>query len=199
MQQASRNGSPRQSRVAAPMRELKYVLRAYDKDGKFDETNPQPLWLVLDDGTTHRCDRRKTAPGQPPKELLAGYGAERADGSQHPAGQRHGQGSRRQHSRRSTASGSRASRVPVDPHGNFLAEEILPAGMHTVEVAVLDEEGNGAMFLRDLEFEKNDWFYVGIADVTASDTQRAGPPICCRARTRPLTTTRRSMAAWRST
>ena len=33
------------------MRELQYVLRAYDKDGNFDETNPQPLWLVLDDGT----------------------------------------------------------------------------------------------------------------------------------------------------
>ena len=65
--------------------------------------------------------------------------------------------------------------MPVDPLGNFLAEEILPAGMHTVEVAVLDDEGNGAMFLRDLEFEKNDWFYVGIADVTASETHTRGP------------------------
>ena len=31
------------------------------------------------------------------------------------------------------------------------------------------------MFLRDLEFEKNDWFYVGIADVTASETHTRGP------------------------
>ena len=29
--------------------------------------------------------------------------------------------------------------VPVDPKGNFVAEEILPNGTHTVEVAVLDE------------------------------------------------------------
>ena len=58
--------------------------------------------------------------------------------------------------------------MPVDPQGNFLAEEILPSGLHTVEVAVLDQEGNGAMFLRDLQFENNDWFYVGIADLTAS-------------------------------
>ena len=65
--------------------------------------------------------------------------------------------------------------MPVDPLGNFLAEEILPAGIHTVEVAVLDEAGNGAMFLRDLEFESNDWFYVGIADVTASQTNTRGP------------------------
>ena len=63
--------------------------------------------------------------------------------------------------------------MPVDPLGNFLAEEILPAGMHTVEVAVLDDAGNGAMFLRDLEFQKNDWFYVGIADVTASEHAHA--------------------------
>ena len=47
--------------------------------------------------------------------------------------------------------------------------------MHTVEVAVLDDAGNGAMFLRDLELERNDWFYVGMADVTASETHTRGP------------------------
>ena len=34
--------------------------------------------------------------------------------------------------------------------------------------AVLDAEGNGELFLRDLEFKNNDWFYVGMADVTLS-------------------------------
>ena len=65
--------------------------------------------------------------------------------------------------------------VPVDAQGNFVAEAILPTGMHTVEVAVLDAEGNGELYLRDLEFERNDWFYVGIADLTASEnsTQRS--------------------------
>jgi hypothetical protein len=65
--------------------------------------------------------------------------------------------------------------VPVDEHGNFVAETILPAGMHTVEVAVLDDEGNGELFLRDLEFERNDWFYVGIADLTVSGRRTSGP------------------------
>ena len=88
--------------------------------------------------------------------------------------------------------------MPVDPAGNFLAEEILPAGIHTVEVAVLDDEGNGAMFLRDLEFEKNDWFYVGIADVTHPTRTRAARPSCW-ARTRCMTTTRRWTPASRST
>ena len=144
---------PTAEQTTAPMRELQYVLRAYDKNGNFDETNPQPLWLVLDDGT--RTDvPPQDALAQPPNELLASYGANGLTVSQHSAGQRHDQGARRQHSCRITASASRASRCRSIRIGNFLAEEILPAGMHTVEVAVLDEAGNGAMFLRDLEFEQ---------------------------------------------
>ena len=45
----------------------------------------------------------------------------------------------------------------------------------TVEVAVLDPEGNGELFLRDLEFEPNDWFYVGMADLTLAQNDVSGP------------------------
>ena len=31
---------------AGPVRELRYVLRAYDAKGNFDETGPQSLWVV---------------------------------------------------------------------------------------------------------------------------------------------------------
>ena len=31
--------------------------------------------------------------------------------------------------------------APVDEHGNFVAEAVLPTGLHTVEVAVLDPAG----------------------------------------------------------
>ena len=55
-------------------------------------------------------------------------------------------------------------RVPVDASGRFIAEEILPEGLHTVEVAVLDPAGNGELFLRDLQLKSKDWFTVGIAD-----------------------------------
>ncbi|MBV8202425.1 MAG: flagellar motor protein MotB, partial [Acidobacteria bacterium] len=58
--------------------------------------------------------------------------------------------------------------VPVDAKGNFIAEEVLPSGAHTVEVAVLDEEGNGTIYLRDLEFTPRDRFYFGMADLTVS-------------------------------
>jgi hypothetical protein len=65
--------------------------------------------------------------------------------------------------------------VPVDAAGNFAAEEILPTGAHTVEVAVLDEEGNGNLYLRDLEFKRADTFYVGLADFTLSESRTSGP------------------------
>ncbi|MCA9502228.1 MAG: DUF11 domain-containing protein [Myxococcales bacterium] len=60
------------------------------------------------------------------------------------------------------------SELPVDDEGNFVGEVLLPKGLHTVEVAVLDEEGNGELYLRDLEVERDDWFFVGIADLTLS-------------------------------
>jgi flagellar motor protein MotB len=65
--------------------------------------------------------------------------------------------------------------VPVDQQGNFVAEEVLPPGTHTVEVAVLDQEGNGSLYLRDLEFKHNDRFFVAMADLTASKTHTTGP------------------------
>ncbi len=45
------------------------------------------------------------------------------------------------------------SPAPVDAQGNFVAESILPAGIHTVEVAVLDDKGDGNLYLRDLKIE----------------------------------------------
>ena len=161
---------PSAEHTTAPMGELAYVLRAYDKAGNFDETSPQPLWLVLDDGKHDVVPR----PAQAPNELLASYGATSLGLHNIPLGS--GTIKVRGGDIPPYHSVWVAGRpVPVDPQGNFLAEVILPSGMHTVEVAVLDQEGNGAMFLRDLELQNNDWFYVGIADLTASTTHTTGP------------------------
>src|SRR4029077_6693038 len=65
--------------------------------------------------------------------------------------------------------------VHVDPEGNFAAEEILPPGAHTVEVAVLDDAGNGSLYLRDLEFKRKDLFYVCIGDLKVSRNSTSGP------------------------
>lgn len=151
----------------APGRELVYVLRVYDKDSNFDETSAQTLWVV--DAVTEKLQEADAE-----KELLVGYGENRlvqnniglnggtikVYGAHVPAGHR-------------VWVAGRA--VPVAANGEFAVEELLPAGVHTVEVALLDEAGSGDLFLRDLELEKNDWFYVAMADVTVSDTRTNGP------------------------
>lgn len=152
--------------VTAPNRELKYVLRVYDQNGKFDETTPQPLWLVdaIEPGTGQDADR----------ELLVGYGENHLGTDNIPK-----RGGTIQVTGRSIPPqhtvwvAGRA--IPVSRDGQFVAEEILPSGLHSVEVAVLDPSGNGQLYLRDLELRKNDWFYVGIADLTLSRDQTSGP------------------------
>ncbi len=165
---------PTAEHIAAPIHELRYVLRAYDKQGNFDETKPQPLWLVYEDGAAPQSPPEEPKREHDDAELLASYGASALSVQNIPLG-----------SGTVRVSGSNipphhsvwvAGRpVPVDPAGNFIAQEILPEGLHTVEVAVLDEADNGALFLRDLEFKRNDWFYVGMADLTLSENRTSGP------------------------
>jgi hypothetical protein len=145
---------------AQPQRELRYVLRAYGAQGQFDETEPRRLWLVYEDAP------QASAP-QEYDESLAGYGESALAMKNIPLGSGtvkiEGEGIPPEHT-----VWLAGEQVPVDENGNFVAETILPSGTHTVEVAVLDAEGNGDLFLRDLELEGNDWFYVGMTDLTLS-------------------------------
>jgi flagellar motor protein MotB len=154
---------PETDRFRAPVRELEYVLRAYDADGRFDETAPQVLWMIYGN-----------RPGARQEELLAGYGESGPRVENIPLASA---GTVQVHGRQIPPGhtvwlGGEA--VPVDDEGSFVAEAILPSGLHTVEVAVLDPEGNGELFLRDLELEQNDWFYVGIADLTLGWNRTSG-------------------------
>src|SRR5436309_9814211 len=173
--------------LPGPVRELKFVLRAYDAKGHFDETEAHQLWLVREpspeavvtSGGQKPAEGAEgaapaAAPAAPPSELLAAYGESdlarhqipmdggtvRVQGSGIPAGHTVWVAGRQ---------------VPVDPQGNFVAEEILPTGAHTVEVAVLDDGGSGSLYLRDLEFKRTDLFYVGLADLTVSSNSSNGP------------------------
>jgi flagellar motor protein MotB len=152
---------------SAPGRKLQYVVRVYDKNGLFDETGPQPLWVV------DHIDP-SVAEANTDKELLAGYGESRiASQNIRLRGgtvQAHGTAIPKEHGVWMAGYG-----VPVDDKGSFVAEEILPEGIHTVEVAVLDEFGNGELYLRDLALKKSDWFTVGIADLTVSANKTDGP------------------------
>ena len=167
------------ARLKAPAEQLAYVLRAYGKDGNFDETLPQPLWIAYDQGepkerSDEEAAEEDTAIAGPDPAVLPTYGEDRL--ALHNIGLSSGTVTVR-------GSGVPAGRgvwvagrpIPVDKNGRFVSEEILPEGAHTVEVAVLDKEGAGELYLRDLEFEQKDWFYVGMADVTLAENSVNGP------------------------
>ena len=162
--------TPKPHDFRAPGDELAYVLRVYGQDGNFDETKPQPLWVVYSD--TPPADEDTEDDVEAP--LLTAYGQNTL--GLHNIGLSSGTISVRGDNVPEGHEVWVAGRpVPVDEKGSFVAEEILPQGSHTVEVAVLDEEGAGELYLRDLEFEDNDWFYVGMADLTVSSSDASGP------------------------
>ena len=151
----------------APHIRLQYRVRVYDAKGHFDETSSQPMWVVdhIDPPPADTDSER---------ELLAGYGESRIETRNIPIRggtvQAHGKTIPEEH-----GVWMAGYRVPVDSKGSFVAEEILPEGMHTVELAVLDKFGNGELFLRDLALKPSDWFTVGIADLTLSGNKTSGP------------------------
>jgi uncharacterized repeat protein (TIGR01451 family)/fimbrial isopeptide formation D2 family protein len=152
---------------SAPVPKLKYLVRVYDKKGLFDETRAQTLWVV------DHIDP-SVAKADPGEKLLAGYGETRIAVHNIPLSggtvQAYGSAIPKGH-----AVWMAGFKVPVDDTGSFVAEEILPAGLHTVEVGVVDPSGNGKLYLRDLALKKSDWFTVGIADVTLSGNRTSGP------------------------
>ncbi|HXJ07248.1 MAG TPA: OmpA family protein [Candidatus Acidoferrum sp.] len=156
--------------LAGPARELKYLLRAYDSKGNFDETDARPLRLYREPSPGNVA----ASDGPPARELLAAYGENDLKRQQIPLGSGtvkvQGGGIPAGHT-----VWLAGRQIPVDAQGNFAAEEILPAGAHSVEVAVLDDAGNGSLYLRDLEFKRTDLFYVGIADLTVSKNSASAP------------------------
>jgi flagellar motor protein MotB len=191
---------PRAESFAGPVRQLEFVLRAYDAEGHFDETAPQSLWMVYGDpsaaphfaadpgaaaadvepaageaGTAPVPRTQEPGGTGKPDPLLAGYGEggpllQNIPLSRAGTVQVQGHGIPPQHS-----VWLAGEPVPVDAGGSFVAETLLPPGMHTVEVAVLDEAGNGELFLRDLELGGSDWFYMGVADLTLGYNRTRGP------------------------
>ncbi len=149
--------------------ELWYVLRVYDAQGRFDETEPKflPKADHYPDGAPDPA-LRETA-------LRAGYGLQKRKIQNIPV-----------NGGTITVNGLNVpqghsvwvmdQQIPLDEKSAFAAQQIVPAGLHTAEVAVLDDAGNGKLFWRDLALKKNDWFYVGIADLTLGINNNSGSP-----------------------
>jgi len=151
-----------------PTEKLKYLLRVYDSKGNYDETRALPLWLL---DNLHEKDDE---PVDIEKELLVGYGETHLRRQTIPlrGGTVTVNGDNIPENHTVWLAGRP---LPVNEEGKFVSDEIFRPGLHTVEVAVLDKEGNGELFLRELELKKNDWFYVGIADITFAKDNTIGP------------------------
>ncbi len=146
---------------------MHYRLRVYDDKGRFDETSNLRLWL----NDKHKLVGDEAAAEQ---ELLVGYGENHIEiknidlyggtltvnGKDIPAGH---------------DVFFMGSIIPTDNNGKFVGQQIVPPGLHNVEVAVLDQSGNGQLFWRELKISENNWFYVGIADFTVGRNHSSGP------------------------
>ncbi|HKK04340.1 MAG TPA: OmpA family protein [Gammaproteobacteria bacterium] len=153
----------------APRTKYQYLVRVYGKHDAFDETKAQTLWVVDQTNTDHSKQ-------DPDKELLVGYGENRLGLSNIVIP---GNGGTVSVFGKDVPEGYQAwfggYPIPVNDQGEFGAELILPAGLQTVEVSITDKEGNGDVYLRDLKLKHNDWFYVGIADLTFARDKTNGP------------------------
>ncbi len=152
-----------------PLTGLWYLLRVYDAQGRFDETQPKRLAIA----DTHPDD----APDPALREaaLRAGYGKQNRLLQNIPV-----QGGTITVNGLNVPAGHSVwvmdQQIPLDKKNGFVAQQIIPLGLHTAEVALLDDAGNGELFWRDLALKKNDWFYVGMADLTLSINSNSGSP-----------------------
>ena len=137
-------------------KEMEYVLRVYDEDGRYDETLPLPISVTEKDFATHDRGQEATAPGYSEdrtavRNIDVFGGVVTVSGSNVPI------------DHDVTVAGEP---VPVDPEGKFVVQRIFPPGAHQVAVSVT-KDGEGLDFTRDVEVPENEWFYVGLADFTA--------------------------------
>ncbi|MDQ7250415.1 DUF7507 domain-containing protein [Dongia sedimenti] len=134
-------------------RKLTYLLRVYDKQGRYDETEALLISEARhspvdpsDEAAVPRLGEDRTAR----KGISVWGGAVTVYGRNVPAG--------------GTVEAFGAA-TPIDRNGSFAVQRILPPGQHRIEVAVVGPKGS-LRFSRDIEIPENDWFFVALADLT---------------------------------
>tara|TARA_R110002124_G_scaffold149220_1_gene314902 strand:- start:21479 stop:25606 length:4128 start_codon:yes stop_codon:yes gene_type:complete len=154
------------SSVQSDQQILRYVLRVYDDKGRFDETKP----LIMKFIDERRDDDLDTAE----REELVGYGENHLAFSNIPVS-----GGIVTINGDSLAAGSSVKAlgadIPVDANGRFAYRQILPAGEHSVAIEMESADGTRSEVTRTIYLPKQDWFYVGLADITAGKNTVNGP------------------------
>jgi hypothetical protein len=134
--------------------EMDYVLRVYDADGRYDETRGRTIYKS---GISNR--------NSPPPASAPGYGedftAVRNIDVSGGGVTVYGKNIPTDHDVKVMD-----EPVPTDGSGSFVIQRILPPGVQAVSIAV-EKDGEGLNFSRDVEIPETEWFYVGLADLTA--------------------------------
>jgi len=151
--------------------DMVYTLRVYDASGRYDETRAQSIVITDSDDGIADLIKRATGDGRGLIEERP-FVAKTVENANELAvaniplygGMVTVYGDR-------LPSGSQVNvmgrNVPVGQNGRFVIQNILPPGDHVVDVSVADEaHEHGVEFERDINIPDNEWFYVGIADVT---------------------------------
>ena len=150
-------------------RYLNYVLRVYDRSGRFDETRPRRLDLGAAPG------------GAPPDATQLAQEAERAAYGENTLALHNipVHGGAVTVSGRNVPTGHQVSvfglPVPLDDEQRFVTRQILPAGPQQVSIQILNAQGEGLVFTRNLSIATDDAFFVAMADLTAGNRSTSGP------------------------
>lgn len=137
-------------------KEYSYILRVYDAKGRYDETVPLTLARTEKD-LEPAAKKEAVAPGMgedrtASRNIQVYGGAVTVYGRNVPPG----------YSVRALN-----ETIPIDSNQSFVVQRILPPGEHDVDVSVLGSlKGSTLDFNRQINIPKNDWFYVGLADLT---------------------------------
>ncbi len=139
---------------------LSYIVRVYDQEGRYDETQALPL-VAYDEFETGQGGQDGIVPGATTPGLNQDRTALRNIPVQGGAVTVFGRG---------LAKGSKVlalnEAAQVDDEGNFIIQRILPPGDHSVEVEVNDDSHGRLDFTRSINIPTDDWYYVGLADFT---------------------------------
>jgi hypothetical protein len=146
--------------------EFYYVARVYDRDGRYDQTRPLPLNRTEQE-TAATQDIPVWGEDRTGERNISVYGGTvTVHGTSLPPGGR---------------AKFLGESIPVDASGAFVIKRILPPGDHNLSIAVDTADGQAVVFNRDINIPTNEWFYVGMADLTVGkrwgegDIVAAGP------------------------
>lgn len=166
--------------------ELIYVLRAYDADGRVDETHPRRMYLVRPEEAERGRGRLRQAAERGHGVAMDDELAERqslldeafaGNGLRYQNIPVHGSRVRLQGRNLPEGRGLRINGepYPVDLERKFVAEYLMPVGRHRFEVALDGGPGEQAPAqVLEVDVSGRYFFGVGIADITVYENAASG-------------------------